>query len=59
MSKKPIEPDDLRMPADEFDAIMRRALDAPPPFDEQEQDEAGRKPAKRPKAREKKTVEHA
>ncbi len=34
MNKKPVEPDEMRMPADEFDGIMRHALDAPPPSEE-------------------------
>jgi hypothetical protein len=29
--KKPVEPDQVRMPADEFDEIMRRALGVPSP----------------------------
>ncbi len=33
MNKKPAKPDEMRMPADEFDEMMRRALDAPPPSD--------------------------
>lgn len=28
---KPAEPDEMRMPAAEFDEIMRRALGVPPP----------------------------
>ncbi len=31
MTKKTVEPDEMRMPADEFDTMMRRALGAPPP----------------------------
>ena len=31
MSKKPAEPDEMRMPAEKFDEVMRRALSAPPP----------------------------
>lgn len=30
-SKTPAEPDEMRMPADKFDEMMRRALGAPPP----------------------------
>lgn len=55
MSKKLIEPDEMRMPADEFDAMMRRALDAPPPLDEQA--EARKMPAKGPKARKREAVQ--
>ncbi len=31
MNKKPTEPDEMRMPADKFNEMMRHALDAPPP----------------------------
>jgi hypothetical protein len=34
MNKKPVEPDEMRMPADKFDEIMRRALDAPLPSED-------------------------
>lgn len=33
MSGKPTEPDELRMPADKFDEMMRHALSAPRPVD--------------------------
>jgi hypothetical protein len=33
MNKKPTEPDEMKMPATEFDEMMRRALGAPPPPD--------------------------
>ena len=56
MSKKPIENDEMRMPAGDFDAIMRRALDAPP-LDEQ--DEARKMPAKKPKTRKREAIERA
>ena len=29
MSKKPIDPSELRMPAEQFDAMMRKALGVP------------------------------
>ena len=31
MNKKPKEPDEMRMPADEFDKVMRQALGAAAP----------------------------
>lgn len=34
MTKKPAELDEMRMPADKFDELMRRALDAPLPSKE-------------------------
>lgn len=34
MNKKLVEPDEMRMPADTFDEIMRHALEAPPPSEE-------------------------
>jgi hypothetical protein len=34
MSKKDIDFTKVSMPADEFDEMMRRALDAPPPSEE-------------------------
>ena len=35
MNKKPVEPDELRMPAEKFDEMMRKALGAAPPTDAQ------------------------
>lgn len=55
MNKERVDLTKLNMPADEFDAMMRRALDAPPPPDEQ--DKVGKKPTKRPKAGKEKAVE--
>lgn len=43
MNKKDVEPDEMRMPADQFDEIMRRALGAANP-------PAQPKPPKAPKA---------
>ncbi|WP_298214364.1 hypothetical protein [Acidocella sp.] len=31
MTKKAIEPDEMKIPAEKFDTIMRRALGTPPP----------------------------
>ena len=45
MNKKQIEPDDMRMPADKFDEMMRHALGAPPPS-EQPKTKPGSKAAK-------------
>lgn len=45
MTKKPAEPDEMRMPADKFDDMMRRALGTPPPAPSK------RKPKPRPRAR--------
>lgn len=43
MNKKQAWPDELRMPAEKFDEMMRRALGAPPPT-------AAKKPAAKPRA---------
>jgi hypothetical protein len=43
MNKKPAKPDDLRMPADQFDEMMRHALGVPSPS-EQPKAEAAPKP---------------
>ena len=45
MNKTQIEPDDMRMPADKFDEMMRHALGAPPPS-EQPKTKPGSKAAK-------------
>ncbi len=34
MNKKPVEPDEMRIPADKFDELMRHALGAPPPSEQ-------------------------
>lgn len=46
MSKKDIDFNEVSLPADEFDAMMRRALDAPPPADPSSK---GEKPKTKPK----------
>jgi hypothetical protein len=47
MTKKPAEPDEMRMPADKFDEMMRRALDAPPPKAKPKGEPRGEKVKKR------------
>mgnify|MGYP003395700090 CR=1 FL=1 len=47
---KPKPADDLRMPADVFDRIMRKALDAPPPADNKKPSPTGRQPRKADRA---------
>jgi hypothetical protein len=54
MTKKPAEPDELHMPADKFDEMMRRALGTPSPAQSKQKKkpkpksrtQKGKKPAK-------------
>ncbi len=43
MNKKPVEPDEMRMPADQFDEIMGRALGVPPPTAQPKRDDGSDK----------------
>ena len=46
MNKEPAEPEEMRMPADQFDKMMRRALGvAPPPAEPKKAEKAAKRPA--------------
>ena len=38
MNRKPTEPDEMRMPSDKFDDMMRAALSLPPPPEEDQRE---------------------